>query len=182
MQPYTMRGQRSSSAREWHQVASRPVFLIVAIIAILAAPCAEASNLAVDPQNPATLYHASERGVFKSTDGGATWSPRNAGFPRQERSLYVNVLAMDPTKPKILYAGTQDLGLFKTTLYVGTGDRGVFKSIDGGASWSLADRGMTNKVVQTLAIDPRMSSTIYALTAAGNAAAVFRSVDAGGNW
>ena len=114
-QPYPVRGQRASSAREWHQIASRPVFLIVAIIAVLAAPCAEASNLAVDPQNPATLYHASERGVFKSTDGGATWSPRNAGFPRQERSFYVNVLAW-PRERRGTIAGRTDLGARRQSL------------------------------------------------------------------
>src|SRR5579862_6446874 len=59
-------------------------------------------------------------GTFKSTDAGGLWTPVNTGFPD---STEVTALAIDPTTP--------------TTLYAGTFDAGVFKSTDGGDSWSI---------------------------------------------
>jgi hypothetical protein len=62
--------------------------------------------LAVDPSAPATLYAgswAADFGVFKSTDGGASWTAMNAGLT----SLFVNALAIDPSTPARIYAGTE---------------------------------------------------------------------------
>ena len=83
------------------------------------------------PQTPTTLYAGTARGtpgggVFKSTDGGASWSPVNTGLTYT--SLHVPALALDPTTPTTLYAGTDD---------------GVFKSTDGGGSWSPVNTGLT---------------------------------------
>ncbi len=73
--------------------------------------------LAIDPQNPSTLYVALSGGVFKSTNGGASWSVANSGLLR---SGGVDVLVIDLQNPTTLYAGMS---------------RGVFKSTNGGASW-----------------------------------------------
>ena len=183
MQPCTVRGQRLSSTREWHQIALRPVLPIVAIIAILAAPCAEASNLAVDPQTPATLYHGSER-VFKSTDGGATWSPRNAGFPRQEEvALMWNVLAMDPTKPRIRTRARKTSACSRPRMARNTGVR-----INTGLS-------PVQRLVLTpftaLAVDPNTLTTLYAAAGQGMVGVggrlqfvgrLYKSTDGGVKW
>ena len=82
------------------------------------------SVLAIDPTTPNTVYAGtSGRGVFKSTDGGGSWSAANVGLTAMD----VRVLAIDPQTPTTLYAGT----------YSGAGIYGdtVFKSTDGGASW-----------------------------------------------
>src|SRR5206468_7966559 len=50
-------------------------------------------------------------GVVKSTDRGATWQASNAGLPAAD----VNALALDPTDPATLYAGTSGSGVFKTS-------------------------------------------------------------------
>src|SRR5437867_7677484 len=55
--------------------------------------------LAVDPGTPATVYAATQRGVFKSIDGGGHWSRTNAGQS-------ITVLAIDPQAPATIYAGT----------------------------------------------------------------------------
>src|SRR5262245_5651597 len=74
------------------------------------------TGLAIDPLPPTTLYAGTDgRDVFKSTDGGSSWSALNTGSPY---STVAGVLAVDPRTP--------------TTLYAGTGG-GVFKSTDGGS-------------------------------------------------
>src|SRR5262250_3185752 len=65
----------------------------------------------------------------------------------------VYALALDPTTP--------------TTLYAGTGGGGVFKSTTGGASWSAVNTGLTNTSVRALAIERLTPSTLYAGTFGG---------------
>jgi photosystem II stability/assembly factor-like uncharacterized protein len=74
--------------------------------------------------------------IFKSTDGGASWSATGLtghGF---------SALALSPG-----YASDQ-------TLFAGTGNGGVFKSTDGGASWSAVNTGLTTLSISTLALSP----------------------------
>jgi photosystem II stability/assembly factor-like uncharacterized protein len=64
------------------------------------------------------------------------------------------------------------------TVYVGTKGGGVFKSTNGGANWSEANVGITNRYILSLALDPSNSSTVYAGTQVG----VFKSIDGGKTW
>ena len=77
----------------------------------------------------------------------------------------ITVLAIDPSAP--------------STIYAGTGMRGIFKSMDGGATWAPADNGLTFSGIGALAIDPSAPSNIYAGTYGGG---VFRSSDGGLTW
>lgn len=170
-------------------------------------------SFAIDPTNPAILYAGSvsksryvpRGGVFRSTDGGATWSLTGQSLV----SAYS--LAIDPARPSTLYAGTL-YGVFKTTdsganwlpagldgekisvvrvdprdssvVYVGSSDfispgHGVFKSTDGGASWGPANSGLTSLDVHDLLIRPEDPAVIYAATFIGG---VFQSRDAGMSW
>jgi len=117
--------------------------------------------LAIDPQTPTTLYAGiveltgffksifkSTCGVYKSTDGGASWQATGL------TNLLVQALAIDPQTPTTLYAGTYG---------------GVFKSTDGGARWQAT--GLTDHLVPALAIDPQTPTTLYAGTYGGG---VFR--------
>ena len=61
-------------------------------------------SLAIDPQNSATLYATMHHGVYKSTDGGVSWSPFNTGLANTN----VHALAIDPLTPTTVYAGTDD--------------------------------------------------------------------------
>ena len=100
--------------------------------------------LAIDPQTPTTLYAGTDSGgVFKSTDGGASWSAVNNGLT----AAWVLALAIDPQTPTTLYAGT----------YGGE----VFKSTNGGASWSAVNNDLTAAWVWDLAIDPQTPTTLY---------------------
>ena len=60
---------------------------------------------------PTTLYAGTYSGVFKSTNAGGDWSTVNTGLTATQ----VRALAIDPTTPAILYAGTFGSGVFKST-------------------------------------------------------------------
>jgi TonB family protein len=117
-------------------------------------------TIAINPSTPATLYAGTRgSGVFKSTNGGTSWTTVNSGFTATD----VSVLAIDPSTP--------------ATLYAGTGSGGVFKSTNGGTSWTTINSGLTDMHVYALAIDPSTPATLYAGTTG-----VFKSTDGGSSW
>ena len=129
----------------------------------------------IDPSLPATLYAGTtEGGVFKSTNGGTTWTAVNAGLVPEfttTSNLTVRALAIDPTNPATLYAGT------------GGGLAGIRKSTNGGASWTAVNTGLTFDLFFSLAIDPTNPATIYAGTfGSSDQIGIFKSTNGGGNW
>src|SRR2546425_13250992 len=64
--------------------------------------------LTVDPSNPSTIYAAGVSGLYKSTDGGASWKPTSLS------ASGLNVLSISP-KNGTLYAATWGSGLFKSS-------------------------------------------------------------------
>ena len=65
----------------------------------------------------------------------------------------VTALAINPTTPTTLYAGTQESG--------------VFKSTDSGGTWAAANTGLTDLHIDALAINPTTPATLYAGTEVG---------------
>lgn len=98
-------------------------------------------DLAIDPRagdtptQAPTLYAAcNSAGVWKSSDGGASWKPLNDQLP----SLRIGAVALDPDDPDIVYAGSGNL--FDGSV----GERrgaGLFRSPDGGHTWAAIDGG-----------------------------------------
>lgn len=156
--------------------------------------------LVFDPSNPQTLYigtfiswsgpgvaGATEptvaNGVFKSSDGGASWTHMSTGLPRyggpSSSNWDVLALAINPANPQVLYAGTSNL-------YAGATTGNVYKSTDGGASWNPASTGIAGQDVRALLIDPADASgeTIYAGTGGdgANPGGVYRSSNGGTSW
>jgi len=139
-------------------------------------PATYVISLAVAPGRPAAMYAGTIwRGIAKSVDGGASWRP-SGPFPllaggAVPRPPDVMSLALDPAEPGTVYAGT-NFG-------------GVLKSVDGGASWRTANRGLAaipyfrgrvfDPVVALLA---RPSALYAALSGMG----VFVSRDGGARW
>ncbi len=135
-------------------------------------------TLAADPGSPGTLYAGSfgrrnggsaGAGVFKTTDGGLTWTPANSGLAGSE----VRVLAIDPMNPTTLYAGT--LG----------GDAGLYKSTDGAGHWAPANNGLPAlSSAQSIAIDPHATNIVYAGIYAGGSTGdgPYKSTDGGQSW
>jgi photosystem II stability/assembly factor-like uncharacterized protein len=116
-------------------------------------------SVIADPRDANTVYGIGD-GVVKSVDGGRTWASADNGLV----STLIPSLALAPGSSKILYAG---------------GYGGVFKSSDGGRSWRLAN-GLGTSPVDTLAVDPQNSRTLYA--AESWHGGLFTSSDAGVHW
>ena len=101
------------------------------------------ADIDVDPSNPQRLYATTTDGVYRSTDGGASWDLSLEGYFRET--------AVDPRNGDILYTGPQ-------------GDSyryGVFKSTDGGDSWTRYDEGMTCINMATLSIAASDPDTLF---------------------
>jgi hypothetical protein len=94
-------------------------------------------DIAIDPSggdNRVMYIATANGGVWKTTNGGASWQPISDFLP----SSAVGAVAIDPGDPNIVYAGTGNLfepsEMPKST--------GLFKSVDGGSTWAHMDGGL----------------------------------------
>ncbi len=113
---------------------------------------------AIDPVNTQTLYAVTNVGIVKSRNGGESWFPSDAGIQRHQ----VLDLAIDPAIPTTIYAGIHgcpilsggEASSFAGPTSHGLGGDGVYRSIDGGASWTPFNYGLTLRCIYSLAISP----------------------------
>lgn len=134
-------------------------------------------SLINDPVRSGILYALNMSRIFKSTNSGADWQNASGGISPSGSS----VLAIDPKTPDTLYLGIQaspDAPPSDVRIS-GVGDGGMFKSTDGGLSWQPINFGLAANGVRCLAIDPNMTSTVYAGT---NAGGLLKSTDGGATW
>jgi hypothetical protein len=140
----------------------------------------------VHPTNPGIVYACAigrvtgpqqERGVFKTTDGGATW----------QRVLFVDTntgcsgLAMDANDPNTLIAGMWQVELHTWAMFSGGPGSGVHVTHDGGATWKKVTAGMPKSPVGKIdvAIAPSNSKRVYALIQTADQGSLWRSDDGG---
>jgi len=130
------------------------------------------ANIAVDPHDPNRVFVAAlghpygpneQRGIFRSTDGGKTFTKV------LYKSPYVsgNDVRIDPRNPNIVYAGLwqQQQSYLEGPEFGGT-EGGIFKSTDGGSTWKELTNGLPAGVIEAnLSIAPSQPSTIYAMVA-----------------
>jgi photosystem II stability/assembly factor-like uncharacterized protein len=116
---------------------------------------------AFDPLRPRTLYTvAVSTGVHRTTNGGRTWSRVNAGLPSSPGyGVLVNTVAVHPSRPGTLFAGTGG---------------GIWRSTDLGAHWS---RVLNHGDVNALVFHPRRPGTIFS-----GGDSLFRSRNDGRTW
>lgn len=149
-------------------------------------------GLAIDPANENRVFVAAlghpygsntERGVYRTTDGGKTW----------ERVLYKDEntgavqVTIDPVNPNIVYAdlwaGRQ--GPWENGAWNGK-ESGLFKSTDGGTTWKKLSNGLptTEQGLGRIGfcIAPSDPNRLYATVDAEKSGGVYRSDDAGENW
>lgn len=137
------------------------------------------ADIAIDPDDRSTWYLAvGSGGIWKSVNAGVTWSPI---FDQQE-SYSIGCLAIDPSNPSIVWAGT---GENVSGRHVGWGD-GVYKSLDAGGTWQrmgLEDSEHISKIL----VDPRDGDTVFVaaegpLWSSGGARGLFKTTDGGRTW
>src|SRR5262249_2679010 len=125
--------------------------------------------LAIDPQNPKTLYAAGsfpKMLIFKTTDGGHSWAATtSAGLPSD--SNLIGGLIINPKNPNILYLATSGALLDSCSIPCSGLNDGVFRSKDGGASWFAVNFGLTTPHVFSLSIDSQKTDRLYAGTLGG---------------
>jgi len=123
-------------------------------------------GLAVAPSDPNIVYVGSVHDtshnfsltgahVFKSSDGGATWTEMDEGFPIETKTS-INAIVVHPTDPTIAYA--------MTSKHESETAIGIYKTTDGGASWSAVNNGLGDLNTNDLQMDPVDPDTLYAAT------------------
>ena len=149
------------------------------------------ANVIVNPKNSKEIYVAvlgalwgdsEERGVFKTTDGGETWT----------KILYVNPktgcadFAMDPNDPNILYASMWEFRRTGWSFESGGENSALYKSTNAGKTWNKIHNGFPSGKLGRLAIAvaPSDSNILYTVIEAekDERKGLYRSDDAGKNW
>jgi hypothetical protein len=142
------------------------------------------SAISVHPFNQNVIYQgASGGGLWRTIDGGATWTP----LYDQMVSLGVgepSAVSIDPNDPSTIYVGTS--GRFVMNI-----SKGILKSTDGGGSWIVLgsdfpanntgnadDLFANNQSISVIIVDPANSNNLYL----GATNGLFFSTDAGQNW
>lgn len=149
-----------------------------------------AIDLSIDPQHPGTLYAALWQtrrppwntyppsngpgsGLYKTTDGGMTWTQLTNGLPKKVGRVGVAVAPSDPTR---VYAQVDTDG--------SVADGGVYRSDDGGATWTHEAGGKSQQRIwergwyfSGITIDPKNPDVVYVMDTA-----TYRSDDGGKTW
>ncbi len=147
------------------------------------------SRVLVHPTNPSIVYVCAqgrltgpqeERGVFKSTDAGATW--QHVLFV--DRNTSCSGLDIDKSSPDTLIAGTWQVEQHTWGELSGGPGSAVYISRDGGAKWTKVTNGMPKSPVGKVDVAIAQSNTkrMYALIQTADQGSLWRSDDAGATW
>jgi photosystem II stability/assembly factor-like uncharacterized protein len=150
------------------------------------------ARILVHPKDSNVVYVAAQgplwspggdRGLYKTTDGGATW----AAVLAISENTGVTDVAMDPRDPDVLIAAAWQRRRHVFTLINGGPESGLHKTTDGGRTWRRITSGLPREEMGRigLAIAPTDPDTVYALVetaAAARASGTYRSTDRGETW
>jgi photosystem II stability/assembly factor-like uncharacterized protein len=140
------------------------------------------NSIAIHPTNPDIIYvGGAQGGVWKTTDGGATWVP----LTDNQCSLAMGSVVLDPVNPDIVYAGTGEQN-FSGDSYYGCG---VLKSTNGGQSWVELGKNVFDlnfapggRRISRVVVDKFSANTANTIVFAATDAGLYRSADAGATW
>ena len=147
--------------------------------------------IVVHPQHPNTVWVAAygphrtsggDRGVFKTTDGGKTWT--NVLHPSENTGCWE--LKIDPRNPDVLYAVAHQRQRYLSTSVMGGDESGIYKTTDGGTTWKRLEGGLPQKKVGRIGLDvsPVDPDRLYAVVEAKEKKerGTYVSTDAGASW
>jgi photosystem II stability/assembly factor-like uncharacterized protein len=148
-------------------------------------------KIVIDPRNSNTVYVAAQgplfsaggdRGLYKTTDGGANWS----AILSVSENTGISDLVLDPRNPNLMIASAYQRRRQVGQAIGGGPEAGLFRSTDGGRNWTKMSRGLpTGDMGRAgLAVDGRKNPTeIYALIeATSGQSGFYRSTDGGASW
>ncbi|NOS91164.1 MAG: glycosyl hydrolase [Cyclobacteriaceae bacterium] len=147
------------------------------------------SDVIVHPNNPDVVYVAAqgtvhgpstERGIYKSVDGGTTW----------KRTLFVDEntgassLSIDYTNPRILYAATWQHRRYPWKVESGGPGCNIWKSTDGGETWTKINEGLPKEMGKIgVSVSRANPNRVFAIVEAEKSkAGLYRSDDGGKKW
>ena len=147
------------------------------------------SRILIDPRNPDIVYVAAQgalyapsdaRGVYRTTNGGRTWS--RVLFAGETAG--VADLSMDPADPRLLYAAVWDHLRRPWALRQFGPASGLYKSANGGDSWTRIDAGLPKHIGKIGVAVSARPGTVYAIVQAdpNTDSGLYRSDDAGAHW
>jgi photosystem II stability/assembly factor-like uncharacterized protein len=147
------------------------------------------ATIRVHPTNPDIVYVAAqgnpfvanpERGVYRTTDGGKTWSlvlhiSDTAGAADLE---------LQPGNPKVIFAAMWHAQRKPWTIISGAKEGGIYKSSDGGDTWAKLAGGLPNDLFgrSNVGVSAAAPNRVYALIEAKPGSGLYRSEDAGATW
>ncbi len=147
-------------------------------------------KIVVDPRDGNVVYVAAEgplwaaggeRGLYKTTDGGATWER----ILEIDDDTGVTDLEIDPRDPDVLYAASYQRRRHIWSFLGGGPGSGIHKSTDGGKSWRRIERGLPKGDMGKigLAVSPANPDVVYAtIEADEKERGFYRSLDGGESW
>lgn len=159
-------------------------------------PVPSVGAVAVAPSDPKIIYVGTGeqmrgRGVYRSSDAGATWTQAGlADVP------FLQAIIVDPRNPDVLVASGNSLGIGilwrPTPAFATTANQGIFRSDDGGKNWKKVYANPDTVGVLDLCADPDNPSTMYASlyhlssgkgeSAVAATSDIVRSTDGGATW
>jgi photosystem II stability/assembly factor-like uncharacterized protein len=140
-----------------------------------------------DPHDPQRVFIAyTDIGLFRSEDGGDTWTGSTTGIPRRWRNT-TYWLAFDPEVKDLVwggFSGTHDLPRPKMWRRTDPSrfQGGVAVSTDGGRHWTPSNKGMEESAITHVLLDPRSPKGKRTLYATAFGRGVYKSVDGGATW
>lgn len=118
--------------------------------------------LSFDPLHPETIYAGTGgAGIYKTTDGGESWTEINDGLLSPVVNLHTKSFAIDPKDTNTLYAG-----------FAG----GLYKSTNAGGNWVRIDDGFGYEIA--VAVDPVDPNVLFVTSCSG----IYKSTDTGESW
>ena len=149
----------------------------------------QVARIVIDPVDHDVVYVAAlgdlwkaggERGIYKTADGGLTWTLVLEAGPDAGGTE----LVMDPTNNKVLYAAMYQRRRAAWGMNGGGANSGIWKSSDAGRTWTRLSKGLPEGAIGRIGLDifRKDPSILYARVEHAKQGGVYRSDDAGSSW